>query len=378
MPKDFSAGASRAAPPCRAISPPRPLHEGRGAELLPGLRRGRRILGADRRRGFLHLLDDTGPEARAPELRKGIVRAGQERVNRVHPVRFLERVSVERLGADVVLDVESPARIVHGLLPHGGLVRGDHGRARLCLLLLSLAAPGPRVAHPDRGKVRQSSLELVLRRRVGTPGKMDRVQRVLALDDKEERALWLSRSRALRDPREEPAGREPAHGDRIAGIDLRTLARRPEGVRLGPLILRERGAVSSNLDRDQPGPVGHRLVLGHELDGPIDVSRTLRAELPAERYGRQKVLAGWKGRHWGIGDRGQDGSREQREGERKTNHTSLYAPSRPGRLLMCDLGDEVAGNAEHLVIAAVGRDSCAGRSLARQYTSSRSPNSKAS
>src|SRR5439155_4786880 len=158
MPKVFSAGASRAAPPCRAISPPR--HGGRGTELLRGLRRARRILGADRRRGFLHLLDDAGPEARAPELRKGIVRPGQERVNRVHPERFLERVSVERLGADVVLDAESPARIVHGLLPHGGLVCGEHGRARLCLLPLLLAAPGPRVAHPDRGEVREGRLEL--------------------------------------------------------------------------------------------------------------------------------------------------------------------------------------------------------------------------
>src|SRR5438445_10277641 len=100
--------------------------------------------------------------------------------------------------------------------------------------------------------------------------------------------------------------------------------------------------------------------------------------LPAERYSRKKVLAGRKGRPWGTGHRGQDGSREQHEGKRKTNHTSLYASSRPGRLLMCDLGDEVAGDAAHLVIAAVGRDSCAGRPLARQYTSSRSPNSKAS
>ena len=177
-------------------------------------------------------------------------------------------------------------------------------------------------------------------------GKMDRVQRVLALDDQVERALWLSRARALRDPREEPAGREPAHGDGITRIDLRTLARRPEGVRLSSLVLRERGAVSSDFDRDQPGPVGHGLILGHELDGPIDISRALRAELPAERYRRKKVLAGRKGRPWGTGHRGQDGSREQHEGKRKTNHTSLYASSRPGRLLMYDLDDEVAGDAD--------------------------------
>ena len=80
---------------------------------------------------------------------------------------------------------------------------------------------------------------------------MDRVQRVLALDDQVERALWLSRARALRDPREEPAGREPAHGDGITRIDLRTLARRPEGVRLSSLVFRERGAVSSDFDRDR-------------------------------------------------------------------------------------------------------------------------------